>query len=29
MATNFGQNWQNDFHLAGWLSKMVRNMAVQ
>jgi len=28
MATNFGQNWQNDLHLAGWRSERGRNMAV-
>jgi len=28
MATNFGQNMQNDLHSAGWRSKMGRNMAV-
>jgi len=25
MATNFGQNWQNDLHSAGWSSKTVTN----
>jgi len=28
MATNFGQNWQNTLHSAGWRSGSVRNMAV-
>jgi len=28
METNFGKNWQNDLHLAGWRSKTGRNKAV-
>ena len=28
MATNFGQNWQNDLHPTGWHSETGRNMAV-
>ena len=28
MATNLGQNWQNDLHSAGWHSETGRNMAV-
>jgi len=28
MATKFGQNWQNDLHVAGWHSETGMNMAV-